>query len=497
MTHIWSQYFWNVLATVLAIAYVGCGDGLTPLGISAPGVLAEPGEDGAACDRFEDCLSGTCLTESDTSYPGGYCTTFVCADSGCNGGVCIQTDQNVAQCLDTCTSNEDCRPEYACLQQTGTWVCDLAEPVAIDLTPSADGQCLSGCGEADSVRIECGFSATRVVQAATSEWLIPFETTENPEGIALSVWPEWGGHQINVVAAYNHSEEVIHLKSVDSALNISSFYDNDFVTTTLPFAPSYADFLEQREYLLRVQSTAETLCLSRAQGPEGESIDLHFYFVGADGLTADSAESDPDFAAMLTEVERLFELASIQVDDVLTTDADPETVDAFRIVRSSEELRDLLQATFEPTDSDGQENGLVMNLVLIDDYLPEDGTDTVGQAALLPGPPGLHGTRYSGVVVETSSFRANPAQLALAIVHETGHFLGLRHTSEVFTTNVVFGRTDPLDDTPVCDDIYAQLEQCPDYYNLMFPLTPTDRSMQSVELSHDQGWVLRRNPLVR
>lgn len=486
-----------MLAAVLAIAFLCCGDGITPLGISALGVPAEPGEDGAACDRFEDCLSGTCLTESEEDYPSGYCTAFACIDSGCNGGTCIQTEQDVTQCLDTCSSNQDCRPEYDCLERAGTYVCDLTQPAELDLTPSPDGQCLSGCSDTDSVRVECGFSSTRVVQAATSEWLLPFETSEESDGIALSVWPEWGGHQINMVAAYNDSGGVIHLKSMDSALNISSFYDNDFVTTTMPFAPSYDEFLAQRDYLLRVQSTAETLCLSQARGPEGESIDLHFYFVGADGLTADSALSDPDFSAMLAEVERLFGLASIRVGDILTTDADTGTVDAYRIVRSSEELRDLLQTTADPSASDGPEDNLVMNLVLIDDYLPEDGTDTVGQTALLPGPPGLHGTRYSGVVMETSSFRANPAQLALAIVHETGHFLGLRHTSEVFTANVAFGRTDPLDDTAACEDIYAEMEQCPDYNNLMFPLAPTNRSVQLVELSPDQGWVLRRNPLVR
>lgn len=74
---------------------------------------------------------------------------------------------------------------------------------------------------------------------------------------------------------------------------------------------------------------------------------------------------------------------------------------------------------------------------------------------------------------------------------------GLRHTTELFTQDVTCGRTDPLPDTPECQDVLAFGASCPDYDNLVFPLLPSGRRSEEVELSTQQGWVLRRNPLVR
>jgi hypothetical protein len=198
-------------------------------------------------------------------------------------------------------------------------------------------------------------------------------------------------------------------------------------------------------------------------------------------------------------MQRLLDLAGISLDTVVTHDVTGEQADRYRILRSTEDLHEVLTLTRDPSLEEGAElaDALAINVVLVDDIVLADAAGTIGQAGLLPGPAGLHGTEFSGVVASAATFRDNPAYLALILAHETGHFLGLRHTSELFTEEVTFGRTDPLEDTPECPDVAAILEACPDYDNLMFPLAPLTRDADRLELTADQAWVLRRNPLIR
>lgn len=87
-----------------------------------------------------------------------------------------------------------------------------------------------------------------------------------------------------------------------------------------------------------------------------------------------------------------------------------------------------------------------------------------GAAGVTPGAPAMameHGTHASGLIV---TFWNDPGIDTMILRHEAGHFGGLYHTSE-FTA----GLGDALSDTPLCADVNAQFETCPDYPNLMFP----------------------------
>jgi hypothetical protein len=60
-----------------------------------------------------DCGVGSCRTEglSGEKYPGGYCIGNCDEDADCGAlGVCI----NGLTCLRSCSSDDDCRPEYKC-----------------------------------------------------------------------------------------------------------------------------------------------------------------------------------------------------------------------------------------------------------------------------------------------------------------------------------------------------------------------------------------------
>jgi len=106
-----------------------------------------------------------------------------------------------------------------------------------------------------------------------------------------------------------------------------------------------------------------------------------------------------------------------------------------------------------------------------------------------PGAPALpleHGTLQSGVVVTLADF---PALDRVVFRHETGHFAGLFHTTEI---EVGYG--DKLSDTPVCANVLDLFESCPDFDNLMFPFANPDNPML---MSDGQDAVVRGSALYR
>jgi hypothetical protein len=86
--------------------------------------------------------------------------------------------------------------------------------------------------------------------------------------------------------------------------------------------------------------------------------------------------------------------------------------------------------------------------------------EAIGYSPGAPALPLMHGTRQSGVVM----MPYDPGFDYFTLRHEAGHFGGLLHTSE-FTP----GLGDFLSDTPKCQDVEQQLQNCPDINYLMFP----------------------------
>ncbi len=501
------------LAAVLSLllCLTACGDETTdPVVEPQPQGQPAPGEDGAACEAPEDCFGGTCLSELENGLPGGYCTSYDCTVDSCSGGLCVVDKWGNTACVDDCLIASDCRDGYVCVETGDAMLCDADTPDDDEVGVSPGGECVCGCEGADPLRISCGYAPTRTLEDDDGEptglfqWGLPYELTGGTEGVVLSVFPEsvpsGSGPPTDVLSVRNELDDRLDLKGADSALNINSFLEQDLIAITIPHAPRYATFIDGYEGLLQVRSSADTLCVARAEGREGSAIDLELYLVGASGLQPDLLGVDPDFQAALAEMRRLLALAEIEIDDITPRVIDADLVEQYRIVRSVEEIEELLALTVDPTsrtDSSDDDAALVLNIVLVDDILLNDNGDLVGRAGSLPGPAGLHGTVYSGVVAGTSTLREDPEYMALILVHEAAHFMGLRHTSELFDEEYAFGRVDPLSDSPSCADVASTMEICPDYPNLMFPLAPPERSRDTVVITDDQGWVLRHNPLVR
>ncbi|MBX3190620.1 MAG: hypothetical protein KF819_26705 [Labilithrix sp.] len=113
--------------------------------------------------------------------------------------------------------------------------------------------------------------------------------------------------------------------------------------------------------------------------------------------------------------------------------------------------------------SSGARDGTRALHVLFTNRLLEQG-DVVA-AGISPGIPGaatVFGRGVSGIIIATFSSRDEDV---LTMLHESGHFFGLNHTSELDGASF-----DPLADTPKCEAIAeADLDRCPDRSNVMFP----------------------------
>ncbi len=100
-----------------------------------------------------------------------------------------------------------------------------------------------------------------------------------------------------------------------------------------------------------------------------------------------------------------------------------------------------------------------LNYVLVD-RMSTGGSQPIGYAGGLPGPPPVDGVGATGVLCSVGDYYAGGettgVPLGLTFAHEGGHYLGLYHTTERSGD----GPTDhdPIGDTPVCAQLDAQGE---------------------------------------
>jgi hypothetical protein len=124
----------------------------------------------------------------------------------------------------------------------------------------------------------------------------------------------------------------------------------------------------------------------------------------------------------------------------------------------------------------------------------------IGLALGLPGPFNHQGTAVSGTLAEYQS-DGNGITLGYILAHEFGHYLGLFHSSQTNSPGTAIVGHDPISDTPDCVSADlgspANIDNCPDRHNLMFPYVcdPTvETGCDNPDVSQGQGNVVRYNP---
>lgn len=164
-----------------------------------------------------------------------------------------------------------------------------------------------------------------------------------------------------------------------------------------------------------------------------------------------------------------------------------------------------------------------LNIYLTADESQEGGV--LGTSSGIPGLPGVAGSKKSGMIVFIEPHRstepgsgsagdvlsnADLVFLGNTMAHEAGHFLGLFHVNErqgyeAGSTNILRAR-DPIRDTPYCSRSMAGIDGLVDISeclgtgftnsgarNLMF--WAGDGVTDQSQLTGEQGWLLRNNPL--
>ncbi|HZO13825.1 MAG TPA: M12 family metallo-peptidase, partial [Polyangiaceae bacterium] len=144
-----------------------------------------------------------------------------------------------------------------------------------------------------------------------------------------------------------------------------------------------------------------------------------------------------------------------------------------------------------------------LNVYFVQDFNEEG---TLGFAAGMPGPNGVHGTPRSGLVISVDTHMdennvIDTKMMGETIAHEIGHQLGLFHTTEED------GEQDVLDDTAECTkeqhdanrDGKLSAEECERHgaHNLMFWTAFDDASQSQRELSATQTMILSVSPIAR
>ncbi|MBL8601692.1 MAG: hypothetical protein JNK72_07200 [Myxococcales bacterium] len=218
----------------------------------------------------------------------------------------------------------------------------------------------------------------------------------------------------------------------------------------------------------------------------GWTLRVRFVFVGLSSITAATAQTNARLAAGLREMTRIFAQVGVNLQVTNYDDISGPTAQRLAIIDSRAELQEAYTLT-SPFSGD------VLPIIMVRGISSSAGLENaIGIAGSIAGPPGIHGTVQSGVVVGWESTQGFGRDvLAITMAHECGHFLGLWHTRErlpACTSNTQmecspFGAVDPISDTPTTAAAEANLM----YYS----------ANGGTVVSPGQGNVLLRNPLVR
>jgi hypothetical protein len=248
-------------------------------------------------------------------------------------------------------------------------------------------------------------------------------------------------------------------------------------------------------------------------------VDLGFYMVSEDWSAASAIlDANGGWTRMLDSMATIYAGAGICLGNVTFYDVPKwaKTAYATNINATDNDPCSPIDQMFTLSQPGG-----AIPLFFVDDILSSStgaGNIIVGIDGAIPGPSGAGGTVHSGALVNVANLLNNvnclttplfhdcgADQVAYISSHESGHFMGLYHTTEGH--GALF---DPIGDTPQCasscdfdhdgavsgvecSDDSSTSQSCGGATNTMFwQLSSQSRGLFSVE----QGKVMRANPAI-
>jgi hypothetical protein len=448
---------------------------------------------GGACKTDSDC-SGSLICKTDANgYPGGLCTAD-CSSKACtSGNLCTQLSTETI-CLQACTRDADCRTGYGCCAAKGN-VCLTStqcsstapvcqRPVVASTLPAS--QVLTfppgphTVGEVISFVVPANTGSVTIVHQARNAGLnVTFQgqVIDNSAVPGVIKFPDG-------TEAYNdntQSDPASPDGGVDSSGKFA-FYGGGTPSTaafTFPNTSSSAGAgaltpgtwkFTVNDYAYECATTpgctagassSDTYDVSvlLRQLPGGTNLDVNFYIVASGQLTQATAGTNLSAQRMVKTFKSLYAAAGITIRNVNfydTSAADQArfgtNVNADKVGPCDELNQMFLLSAAHP--------GNTMNLFLVQSITsntPSGGGTIVGIDGTIPGPSSLSGTVHSGAAVSLADLfngvcgpsidttGCGADVVAYIAAHETGHFLGLVHTTE--HTGDYF---DPISDTAKC-----------------------------------------------
>lgn len=447
---------------------------------------------GLACETKADCDPGHVC---DVRHEGGYCRPITC-QTGCMGagGQCVELLDYGEQCWALCQDLDGApRAGYRCESVDGVEVM-IPEDASTDVFehgalltalsvrcdsepgPSFDGQ------PTREFTFEVGPQDNGVV-------VVPHSLGSFIRPVALTL-PS--GQVVDLVEDYRHH----NARYSDGSLLIGAGVYGSIGfnwAIQIPYAPQFGDLLQEGEYTLRLIGDEDT-CFYSAPSQGSQKVDLNLYFTNVQGLSGVNAPFDEDFQAVLRRVEEIYAQQGISFGEVRYLNVSREVATEFAIIRDLIAARKLMG--WGRARSEDMRDNLSVDIFMVDSLVIQGGT-LLGLSGGVPGPAGLHGSSSNGLIFNSSLIGTDNEMVAHIMAHEIGHYLGLRHTTEIVTDpefERLVGLSDPLDDTEECPNVAQQAFDCPDAGNLMFPAAP-QRANFVPSVSDGQSFVLERNPL--
>ena len=447
---------------------------------------------GDVCESDADCdVSHVC----DITQTNGYCRPITCL-IGCSGmsGACVELSDYGEQCWARCDQLEDAPREGFRCETVGEFEVMIPEDASTQihehdaLLTALDVTCDStpGPGGENGPEHEFTFS---VGPDDNGFLMVPHALGTLVRPTAL-ITPS--GEEIDLVYDYRHHNARYSDGSLLIGAGVYGAIGFNWAIQ-VPYAPQYEAMLSEGEYTLRVAGDDE-ICFYMVPSQGKQTIDLNLYFTNVRGLSAVNAPFDEDFQAVLSKVEAIYAQQGLALGNVRYLNVSTESSTEFAIIRNLPDARKLMG--WGRARSEELRDNLSVDIFMVDSIVIQGGT-LLGISGGVPGPAGLHGSSSNGLIFNSSLIGVDNAMVAHIMAHEVGHYLGLRHTTEIVRDGEferLVGITDPLEDTIECENVAMLAFDCPDASNLMFPAAP-QRADFLPEITEGQKFVLERNPL--
>lgn len=509
--------------------------------IGVPESSLPPQPIGGVCQQDAECQSGYC----NTHPPGGYCSLHCDAETACpDDATCLPyVDSDGVKrslCLKPCTTNASCRTDqfcpnevklctprceiggcnagYECNLSTGRCViaapCEPVAETCDGLDQDCNGYIDEGCGPGVPHPSHVKVLELGKIQLGGGGLSRSFRITPDQGASSLTL----------IIVGQNHPETYLQLYGLTAPGGVDLSGGGDPYAALNPTFPSYSPFtaqipntdaaqLEVGSYGFSIYAIPENrsadapiddgwvyVLQNMRQAPDLQGkLDVNYWFVGIPGLDSQIAQTNPRFQSLIASFQQVLTNAGIAIGTSRYFDVTGADADRFTICDTTSDLATDEEAALLSLSRTLPESNMGVSFFFVQGF---SGWELLGKAGGIPGPPLMHGTPNSGVVVSMAEYTDNPnANIGLLVTaetmaHELGHQIGLFHTTESDGRHF-----DPIGDTPECPaendknhDGMVDPGECgvKGATNLMFWAASLE-----TQLSVGQRTVLHKNPTLR